>query len=320
MERQRFHGHRVRAPRCSSRGGESVQIKAAELTSPGSTRARRPLLPTFSTWTPTAIPVRAAGPPTACRSIRPAKPSPCLADVNQGNHQFCPIITPDGAGGVLIAWEDLRNGGAEQVFAQRVNSAGTALWAASGVLVADAPAAGHDESGGPVVASDGGMFVVYYDSAPLAQGGLNWRVQKAPTPPRAPNCSDRKRRRDRHVHDGPGLDRRLVSHPRQFRGLLFRRGRPALQRQHLQGFRVQHHHRRRRELGDHLELRGQRSGALHGHRAGQRGRLLCRLDGLARRGGEMDIYRNESPEQRHGLLRLVGRGQRRQPHRRLPLR
>ncbi|MEK7746436.1 MAG: hypothetical protein AAB576_07210, partial [Elusimicrobiota bacterium] len=90
---------------------------------------------------------------------------------------ICPGVTGDGAGGAFITWQDWRNN-IPQAFAQRVNSAGTALWAAGGVLVATAPATGRDMAGGPILTSEGSMFVIIYDSAPLVDGGLIWRVQK----------------------------------------------------------------------------------------------------------------------------------------------
>jgi hypothetical protein len=48
-----------------------------------------------------------------------------------------PHIVSDGTGGAIIAWEDLRSG-LSDVYAQRVNSAGTAQWTANGLGVATA--------------------------------------------------------------------------------------------------------------------------------------------------------------------------------------
>lgn len=48
-------------------------------------------------------------------------------------------IAPDGAGGVIAGWCDSRNGGSNRdVFARRVNAAGTVLWASNGVAVCTA--------------------------------------------------------------------------------------------------------------------------------------------------------------------------------------
>ncbi len=48
--------------------------------------------------------------------------------------KYNPVIVPDGAGGAVIAWEDLRTG-AYDVYAQRLNSAGALLWTSTAVPV-----------------------------------------------------------------------------------------------------------------------------------------------------------------------------------------
>jgi hypothetical protein len=48
-----------------------------------------------------------------------------------------PRITSDGSGGAVIGWTDARNGN-NDVFAQRLDAAGNALWTAGGVTVAQA--------------------------------------------------------------------------------------------------------------------------------------------------------------------------------------
>ena len=42
-------------------------------------------------------------------------------------HQTWPVAASDGAGGVIVAWADLRNGNFD-VYAQRLNVAGMPLW------------------------------------------------------------------------------------------------------------------------------------------------------------------------------------------------
>jgi len=46
-------------------------------------------------------------------------------------------IVSDGGGGAIIAWEDARSG-AEDIYAQRVNSAGMVQWTVNGVLICNA--------------------------------------------------------------------------------------------------------------------------------------------------------------------------------------
>lgn len=48
-------------------------------------------------------------------------------------HQYIPTLIADGAGGAIITWQDERSGaGNQDIYAQRVNSAGAALWQANG--------------------------------------------------------------------------------------------------------------------------------------------------------------------------------------------
>lgn len=48
------------------------------------------------------------------------------------------VLVPDGTGGAIMLWIDDRAGGSD-VYAQRIGAAGSALWTAGGVLVADRP-------------------------------------------------------------------------------------------------------------------------------------------------------------------------------------
>lgn len=56
------------------------------------------------------------------------------------NLQWKPRAVPDGAGGIVICWEDERNGGSPStdVYAQRVNASGNTLWADDGVVICNA--------------------------------------------------------------------------------------------------------------------------------------------------------------------------------------
>jgi len=72
------------------------------------------------------------------------------------NDQVTPRISPDGVGGALVTWEDFRTG--DDVYAQRLNAAGVALWSANGVAVCtgstdvELPSITLDGSGGAYVA------------------------------------------------------------------------------------------------------------------------------------------------------------------------
>lgn len=47
-------------------------------------------------------------------------------------------IISDGSGGAIVAWEDARTGGTENIYAQRVNTAGIVQWVANGVVISNA--------------------------------------------------------------------------------------------------------------------------------------------------------------------------------------
>src|SRR5215831_11427648 len=78
----------------------------------------------------------------------------CLASLNQ----ILPKAIPDGAGGALVVWEDLRGGGPHHVYAQHVLASGAldAAWPDSGLQVC------ADTSGqrNPVLVSDGGSGLI----------------------------------------------------------------------------------------------------------------------------------------------------------------
>ena len=62
-------------------------------------------------------------------------------------------IVSDGQGGAIIVWEDHRSGSQWDVYAQRVNADGAAMWAANGAKVTDILVGNRMAL--PVVASDG---------------------------------------------------------------------------------------------------------------------------------------------------------------------
>lgn len=77
------------------------------------------------------------------------------------NAQYRPQVVGDGAGGAYLAWEDYRNGADYDVYARRVDAAGTPQWAADGVRLCSAP----DDQHGPAIAADGagGVIIAWYD-------------------------------------------------------------------------------------------------------------------------------------------------------------
>ncbi|HTM58047.1 MAG TPA: hypothetical protein VL123_06500 [Candidatus Udaeobacter sp.] len=84
-----------------------------------------------------------------------------VAICTAANNQDYPTIVPDGSGGAIMTWEDLR-GGSYDVYAQRVNAAGTILWLGDGNAISTA-ANGQSL---PVITSDGagGAIIAWQDN------------------------------------------------------------------------------------------------------------------------------------------------------------
>jgi hypothetical protein len=70
--------------------------------------------------------------------------------------QTLPVVAPDGFGGAIVAWKDLRNGNAD-IYAQRISAAGVVQWTANGVAICtntsiqDVPAIAIDGSNGAII-------------------------------------------------------------------------------------------------------------------------------------------------------------------------
>ncbi|MBI5216725.1 MAG: T9SS type A sorting domain-containing protein [Ignavibacteriae bacterium] len=73
--------------------------------------------------------------------------SVCTAVYSQEN----PEIISDGAGGAIISWYDNRTGNNGNIYAQRINAAGSPLWTADGVAICTAP----DGQDSPHLVTDG---------------------------------------------------------------------------------------------------------------------------------------------------------------------
>jgi len=100
-----------------------------------------------------------------------------LATLNQVSAQSI----SDGAGGIILVWEDYRNGDAD-IYAQRLDNTGLPLWGPNGIAVAAFPTAQEspvivaDGAGGAVVAWQdlrNGQYDIYAQ-AMTTNGGLRW--------------------------------------------------------------------------------------------------------------------------------------------------
>lgn len=75
---------------------------------------------------------------------------------NAAGDQIQPCVVSDGAGGAIVVWEDQRNPEAD-IFAQRISSAGAAMWTANGIAVTTdtltqiAPRCVSDGAGGVII-------------------------------------------------------------------------------------------------------------------------------------------------------------------------
>ena len=76
------------------------------------------------------------------------------------NDQRYPVPATDGAGGAIVAWDDLRNGDLD-IYAQRINAAGVVQWMGDGVELCTQPFIQYL----PAILSDsaGGAFVTWPD-------------------------------------------------------------------------------------------------------------------------------------------------------------
>jgi hypothetical protein len=74
--------------------------------------------------------------------------------------QFAPVTAADGAGGVIVAWRDLRGASAD-IYAQRLGASGSAQWTADGVAACDA--GGDQFSPALVTQTGGGAIVGWHD-------------------------------------------------------------------------------------------------------------------------------------------------------------
>ncbi|GAH49620.1 unnamed protein product, partial [marine sediment metagenome] len=90
----------------------------------------------------------------------------CTAIYWQWNPQIC----SDGQGGAIITWDDKRNGGDLNIYAQKVDSNGYVQWLIDGVPVSTA---GNDQMY-PQICSDGagGAIIIWFDY----RSGSKWDI------------------------------------------------------------------------------------------------------------------------------------------------
>ena len=107
------------------------------------------------------------------------------------NDQINPQIVPDGQGGVIIAWQDNRNGN-DDIYAQAIDSNGILKWTLNGIAVCTAssgqysPKLVSDGQGGAIITwhdtRNGNFFenVDIYAQAISSSGLLKWNLDGIP--------------------------------------------------------------------------------------------------------------------------------------------
>jgi len=87
-----------------------------------------------------------------------------------GNQQL-PQICTDGDNGAIIVWQDYRSAARYDVYAQRIDKDGKALWTQNGILISN----GKNKAINPKICSDGGngAYVIWEDSRTASTNGID---------------------------------------------------------------------------------------------------------------------------------------------------
>ncbi len=95
------------------------------------------------------------------RAAWPTDPAVNVPLCTMSDDQSFPAMAPDSSGGAIVTWQDGRAGAGCLIYAQRVDAAGVARWAADGVAIS----AVTNVSYYPAIASDGagGAIITWQD-------------------------------------------------------------------------------------------------------------------------------------------------------------
>lgn len=104
-----------------------------------------------------------------------------------GNNQTNPAVTTDGSGGTIVTWQDNRNGKYE-IYAQRMNADGNAMWSVNGLAVCQQdsnfkPMIISDGSGGAIIAWQsyrGSSTADIYAQRINSNGNVMWSIDGLP--------------------------------------------------------------------------------------------------------------------------------------------
>jgi hypothetical protein len=101
-----------------------------------------------------------------------------------GSQTNCEVV-PDGSGGAIVVWPDYRLGSISDIYAQRIDGTGAALWTTNGVVVCDAP----ESQSYPRLIADGagGAIITWADGRSPEDGIYAQRIDASGSPQWAPN-------------------------------------------------------------------------------------------------------------------------------------
>lgn len=75
-----------------------------------------------------------------------------------------PQLVTDGAGGIIVAWEDWRNFSQTDIYAQRILSTGSTAWSSNGVVISSDGSFGHQYNTKMVSDGSGGAIICWLDN------------------------------------------------------------------------------------------------------------------------------------------------------------
>lgn len=106
-----------------------------------------------------------------------------IADVTGAtNNQRNPYLTTDGSGGAIITWQDTRNTATNgnDIYTQKINSAGVVQWAANGVLVCNSAGSqpNSTSSGFAIVSDNANGAIIIWDDARNGTSNIDIRAQR----------------------------------------------------------------------------------------------------------------------------------------------
>jgi hypothetical protein len=90
------------------------------------------------------------------------------------NYQSSPLVIPDGAGGTIVAWQDLRTGGTVDLYVQKLSIIGYIEWASNGVAICTGK--NGLVLGGMVSDGAGGAIITWHDRRDFTNGVFAQRI------------------------------------------------------------------------------------------------------------------------------------------------